>query len=140
TGGLRTIHGPGQLVCYPILNLLERTVISLCRKNAIKASTFPDTGVWVGDNKICAIEIHCGRYITSHGLALTSNTYMGWFENIVPCGIVGRGVTSLSQELGRDVSIEETIPRLLETFSDPVDCTLPKQYIFFNECLRQIQF
>jgi lipoyl(octanoyl) transferase len=68
--------------------------------------------------------IHCGRYITSHGLALNCNTDMGWFENIVPCGIVGKGVTSLSQELGRDVSIEESIPLLLETFSDQFDCTL----------------
>ncbi|XP_029570268.1 octanoyl-[acyl-carrier-protein]:protein N-octanoyltransferase LIPT2, mitochondrial isoform X2 [Salmo trutta] len=103
-GGLITFHGPGQLVCYPILNLgcfkksvrwyvceLERTVIDLCRKYGIKASTSPNTGVWVGDNKICAI---------------------------------GKGVTSLSQELGRDVSIEESIPRLLETFSDQFDCTL----------------
>ncbi|XP_055735370.1 putative lipoyltransferase 2, mitochondrial [Salvelinus fontinalis] len=136
-GGLITFHGPGQLVCYPILNLgcfkksvrwyvceLERTVINLCRKYGIRASTSPNTGVWVGDSKICAIGIHCGRYITSHGLALNCNTDMGWFENIVPCGIVGKGVTSLSQELGRDVSIEESIPPLLETFSDQFDCTL----------------
>ncbi|CAB1348477.1 unnamed protein product [Coregonus sp. 'balchen'] len=102
-GGLITFHGPGQLVCYPILNLgcfkksLERTVINLCRKYGIKASTSPDTGVWVGDNKICAIGIHCGTYIPSHSLALNCNTDMGWFENIVPCGIVGKGVTSLSE-------------------------------------------
>uniref|UniRef100_A0A673WSN1 Octanoyl-[acyl-carrier-protein]:protein N-octanoyltransferase LIPT2, mitochondrial n=1 Tax=Salmo trutta TaxID=8032 RepID=A0A673WSN1_SALTR len=108
-GRLITIHGPGELVCYPIINLgcfkksvkwyvfeLERTVINLFRKYVVKASTSPDTGVWVGNNKICAID----RYITSHGLALNCNTDMGWFENIVPCGIVGKGVTSLSQELG----------------------------------------
>uniref|UniRef100_A0A4W5LHQ9 Octanoyl-[acyl-carrier-protein]:protein N-octanoyltransferase LIPT2, mitochondrial n=1 Tax=Hucho hucho TaxID=62062 RepID=A0A4W5LHQ9_9TELE len=145
-GGLITFHGPGQLVCYPILNLgcfkksvrwyvceLERTVINLCRKYGIKAATSPNTGVWVGDNKICAIGIHCGRYITSHGLALNCNTDMGWFENIVPCGIVGKGVTSLSQELGRDVSIEESIPRLLETFSDQFDCTLHRGEYSNNE-------
>ncbi|XP_021437497.1 putative lipoyltransferase 2, mitochondrial [Oncorhynchus mykiss] len=108
--GFITIHGPGELVCYPIINLgcfkksvkwyvfeLERTGINLFRKYVLKASSSPDTGVWVGNNKICAIGIHCGRYIT---LALNCNTDMGWFENIVPCGIVGKGVTSLSQELG----------------------------------------
>ncbi|NP_001297965.1 putative lipoyltransferase 2, mitochondrial [Esox lucius] len=136
-GGLITFHGPGQLVCYPIIDLvcfrksvrwyvceLEKTVINLCRKYGIKASTSPDTGVWVGDNKICAIGIHCGRYITSHGLALNCNTDLGWFKNIVPCGIEDKGVTSLSQELGRDVSVDEAIPQLLETFSAQFDCTL----------------
>lgn len=136
-GGLITFHGPGQLVCYPILNLgcfkksvrwyvceLERTVIKMCGKFGIKASTSPDTGVWVGDNKICAIGIHCGRYITSHGLALNCNTDMSWFDNIVPCGIVGKGVTSLSQELERDVPPEEAIPELLEAFTEQFNCTL----------------
>ncbi|XP_030633639.1 octanoyl-[acyl-carrier-protein]:protein N-octanoyltransferase LIPT2, mitochondrial [Chanos chanos] len=136
-GGLITFHGPGQLVCYPILNLgcfkksvrwyvceLERTVIGMCGKFGIKATTSPDTGVWVEDNKICAIGIHCGRYITSHGLALNCNTDMAWFNHIVPCGIVGKGVTSLSRELGRDVTIEEATPKLLEAFSERFSCTL----------------
>lgn len=136
-GGLITFHGPGQLVCYPILNLgcfkksvrwyvcqLERTIIRLCNTFGIKASTSQDTGIWVGENKICAIGIHCGRYITSHGLALNCNTDMDWFENIVPCGIIGKGVTSLSQELGKDVSTEETIPYLLDSFKNIFDCTL----------------
>ncbi|XP_065137918.1 octanoyl-[acyl-carrier-protein]:protein N-octanoyltransferase LIPT2, mitochondrial [Paramisgurnus dabryanus] len=136
-GGLITFHGPGQLVCYPILNLgcfkksvrwyvceLERTVINTCSKFGIKASTSPDTGVWVGNNKICAIGIHCGRYITSHGLALNCNTDMSWFDNIVPCGLVGKGVTSLSRELGRDVPTEEAIPKLLEAFNEQFNCRL----------------
>ncbi|KAK1786056.1 hypothetical protein P4O66_017791 [Electrophorus voltai] len=136
-GGLITFHGPGQLVCYPILNLgyfkkslrwyvceLERTVIKMCSKFGIKASTSPDTGVWVGNNKICAIGIHCSRYVTSHGLALNCNTDLSWFDNIVPCGIMGKGVTSLSQELGRDVTIEEATQVLLEAFSDHFNCTL----------------
>ncbi|XP_062409366.1 putative lipoyltransferase 2, mitochondrial [Sardina pilchardus] len=134
-GGLITFHGPGQLVCYPILNLgcfkksvrwyvceLEKTVIGLCAKFGIKAATSPDTGVWVGDNKICAIGIHCGRYITSHGIALNCNTEMNWFDNIVPCGIVGKGVTSLSLELGRDVTAAEATPHLLESFSERFNC------------------
>ncbi|KAJ8266578.1 hypothetical protein GJAV_G00132080 [Gymnothorax javanicus] len=99
-GGLITFHGPGQLVCYPILSLgcftksvrwyvyqLEKTVIDLCWKFGIKASTSPNTGVWVGDNKICAIGINCRMYVTSHGFALNCDTDMRWFENIVPCGI-----------------------------------------------------
>ncbi|XP_048839349.1 putative lipoyltransferase 2, mitochondrial [Brienomyrus brachyistius] len=136
-GGLITFHGPGQLVCYPILNLnffkrsvrwyvcqLERTVISLCGKFGIEAATSPDTGVWVNDNKICAIGIHCGRYITSHGLALNCNADMRWFENIVPCGIVGKGVTSLSQELRREVSVPEAVSPLLKAFSEHFHCDL----------------
>ncbi|TRY85151.1 hypothetical protein DNTS_006347 [Danionella cerebrum] len=136
-GGLITFHGPGQLVCYPILDLgcfkksirwyvceLERTVISMCRMFGIEATTSPDTGVWVGENKICAIGIHCGRYITSHGLALNCNTDLTWFQHIVPCGIVGKGVTSLSQELGRDVTLGEATPKLLEAFTEQFNCTL----------------
>uniref|UniRef100_A0A9J7XDQ5 lipoyl(octanoyl) transferase n=1 Tax=Cyprinus carpio carpio TaxID=630221 RepID=A0A9J7XDQ5_CYPCA len=136
-GGLITFHGPGQLVCYPVLNLgcfrksvrwyvceLERTVIKTCAQFGIEASTSPDTGVWAGDNKICAIGIHCGRYITSHGLALNCNTDMSWFDNIVPCGIMGKGVTSLSRELGRDVPTEEAVPKLLEAFTEQFNCTL----------------
>ncbi|XP_017552230.1 putative lipoyltransferase 2, mitochondrial [Pygocentrus nattereri] len=150
-GGLITFHGPGQLVCYPILNLgcfkksvrwyvceLERTVIEMCGKFRIKASTSPDTGVWVGNNKICAIGIHCGRYVTSHGLALNCNTDLSWFENIVPCGIVGKGVTSLSQELGRDVMIEEATPVLLEAFSEQFSCTLTEAQSFSDHTQQTV--
>ncbi|KAK5868149.1 hypothetical protein PBY51_009189 [Eleginops maclovinus] len=130
-GGLITFHGPGQLVCYPILHLgsfkksvrwyvceLEQTILSVCSRFGLEASTSPHTGVWVRDNKICAIGIHCSRYVTSHGLALNCNTDMSWFDHIVPCGIEGKGVTSLSAELQRDVSVEETIPHLLDAFRE----------------------
>ncbi|XP_026149148.1 octanoyl-[acyl-carrier-protein]:protein N-octanoyltransferase LIPT2, mitochondrial [Mastacembelus armatus] len=136
-GGLITFHGPGQLVCYPVLNLssfkksvrwyvceLEKTIISLCSRFGIKASTSPHTGVWVEDKKICAIGIHCGRYVTSHGLALNCNTDLSWFSYIVPCGIEGKGVTSMSAELRRDVSVEETIPHLLDAFRAQFNCQL----------------
>ncbi|XP_034004154.1 putative lipoyltransferase 2, mitochondrial [Trematomus bernacchii] len=136
-GGLITFHGPGQLVCYPILHLgsfkksvrwyvceLEQTVLSVCRRFGIEASTSPHTGVWVGDNKICAIGIHCGRYVTSHGFALNCNTDLSWFDHIVPCGIEGKGVTSLSAELQRDVSVEEAIPVLLEAFRERFNVSL----------------
>ncbi|KAM9317702.1 octanoyl-[acyl-carrier-protein]:protein N-octanoyltransferase LIPT2, mitochondrial [Pholidichthys leucotaenia] len=140
-GGLITFHGPGQLVCYPVLNLgsfkksvrwyvsqLEQTVISLCAKFGIEASTSPHTGVWVRDNKICAIGIHCGRYVTSHGLALNCNTDLLWFSHVVPCGIEGKGVTSLSAELQRDVSVEETIPYLLDAFREQFSCELKETH------------
>lgn len=68
--------------------------------------------------------IHCGRYITSHGLALNCNTDMSWFSHIIPCGIEGKGVTSVSAELQRDVSVEETIPHLLDAFTDQFSCQL----------------
>lgn len=72
----------------------------------------------------CFSGIHCGRYVTSHGLALNCNTDMSWFGHIVPCGIEGKGVTSLSAELQRDVSVEETIPHLLDAFRDQFNCQL----------------
>lgn len=139
-GGLITFHGPGQLVCYPILNLcsfkksvrwyvceLEKTIISVCSRFNIEASTSPHTGVWVGDNKLCAIGIHCGRYITSHGLALNCNTDLSWFSHIIPCGIEGKGVTSLSAELQKNVSVEDTIPHLLDSFQDHFNCQLTER-------------
>ncbi|KAM9853343.1 octanoyl-[acyl-carrier-protein]:protein N-octanoyltransferase LIPT2, mitochondrial [Aulostomus maculatus] len=136
-GGLITFHGPGQLVCYPVLNLcsfkksvrwyvgeLEKTIISVCGRFRVPASTSPHTGVWVGDNKICAIGIHVGRYVTSHGFALNCNTQLSWFSHIVPCGIEGKGVTSLSAELRRDVSVDEVVPNLLDAFRDQFNCQL----------------
>lgn len=68
--------------------------------------------------------IHCGRYITSHGLGLNCNTDMSWFDHIVPCGIVGKGVTSLSRELGRDVTVVDAAPMFLQAFSETFSCTL----------------
>lgn len=68
--------------------------------------------------------IHCGRYITSHGLALNCNTDLSWFGHIVPCGIEDKGVTSLSAELLRDVSVEEAVPHLLDTFKEHFNCQL----------------
>ncbi|XP_068172794.1 octanoyl-[acyl-carrier-protein]:protein N-octanoyltransferase LIPT2, mitochondrial [Antennarius striatus] len=136
-GGLITFHGPGQLVCYPVLNLssfqksvrwyvgaLEETILSLCSGFGIRASTSPHTGVWVGDNKICAIGIHCGHWVTSHGLALNCNTDLSWFRHIVPCGVPGKGVTSLSAELQRDVGVDETVPHLLHAFRERFCCRL----------------
>ena len=69
-----------------------------------------------------AAGIHCGHYITSHGLALNVSTDLSWFGHIVPCGIVGKGVTSVSQELGRAATVEEVTPLLLDSFAEHFGC------------------
>ena len=131
-GGDVTYHGPGQLVCYPILDLenyglglkgyvhlLEEAVISVCASYGIPAGRVEKaTGVWLdGDGpkarKICAIGVRSSHYCTMHGLALNVNTDLRYFSYINPCGFVDKGVTSLQKELGREVSIEEVRERLL---------------------------
>lgn len=136
-GGLITFHGPGQLVAYPILNLkqfkngikwyvcqIENMIIRLCAKYGIKGEKSSDTGIWINDKKICAIGIHGCRYITTHGLALNCNTDLNWFNHIVPCGIEGKGVTSISQELNTNVTIQDVLPLFQNVFQDQFECTL----------------
>lgn len=136
-GGLITFHGPGQLVAYPIINLknfehsvrwyvshIEKAVIDLCNQYGIKAQTTEDTGVWVGNRKICAIGIRASRYITTHGLALNCNVDLSWFNHIVPCGLEGKEVTSLSKELSKDISIDDATNKLLTTFQDVFKCSI----------------
>lgn len=135
-GGLITFHGPGQLTAYPILHLrsfgkgikwyvcaLERAVIRTCHSFGIIAQTSPHTGVWVGENKICALGIQ-GRHVTTHGLALNCNTDLSWYKHIIPCGIPDKGVTSLSQELCQDVTIQDVIPHFLKNFQDVFNCNI----------------
>lgn len=130
-GGDITYHGPGQLVCYPILNLeefslglkeyvhlLEDAVIRVCASYGVSAGRVEKaTGVWIGgDNmrarKICAIGVRSSHYVTMHGLALNVNTDLRYFNYINPCGFVDKGVTSLQKEIGREVSMEEVKERL----------------------------
>lgn len=128
-GGDVTYHGPGQLVAYPIFRLeemgrdlhrylrgLESAVIGVAAEFGLEAGRNPvNTGVWVGNRKLCAIGIKVRRWVTLHGLALNCNVDLGPFSLIVPCGIGGDyGVTSLSRELGREVTIEEVKPLLVE--------------------------
>jgi len=145
-GGLITFHGPGQLVAYPILNLnnfipqvhrrkaalgikwyvntLEQVVIKTISCYGLEGQRSPHTGVWVGDNKICAMGVHSSQLITSHGLALNANTDMRWFKNIVPCGIQDKGVTSLSQQLGFEVSVKDVSPELERCFAEEFGANL----------------
>ena len=120
-GGDLTYHGPGQLVVYPLLDLnnyyldahrylrdLEETVILTLDKFGISSKREEEfTGVWVNDRKICAIGIKISRWITMHGLALNVNSDLSYFDRIIPCGIFHKGVTSVKQQLGSEVSISE---------------------------------
>jgi len=130
-GGDVTYHGPGQLVAYPIMRLsgarrnvhgyfrsLEESVINLLGEYGITANRQTGlTGVWVGDEKICAMGVAIRRWTTYHGLALNVNPDLGHFALITPCGIVGKGVTSMSRLLGRDVPMEEVADRYVRHFA-----------------------
>ena len=132
-GGDITFHGPGQIVAYPILDLrqmgigiaqyvstLEQIGQEICSHYGIETTTIPsENGVWIdADNhkarKIMAIGIKASRYITMHGLAFNVNTDLRFFEYIIPCGIVGKGVTSLEKELGHPIDIQE-VKNLFQT-------------------------
>jgi lipoyl(octanoyl) transferase len=134
-GGSFTFHGPGQLVGYPILGLgsrpdavdylrrLEEAVIGICADVGVASERRADvqTGVWVGDDKICAIGVRLMRArVTLHGFALNCETDLSWFRGIVACGLPDRGQTSLSAQLGRRVSVSDVLPlaelRLADVF------------------------
>lgn len=125
-GGDITYHGPGQIVGYPILDLdnfftdihlylrtLEEAIIQTLGEYGIPAGRYPGyTGVWLDpDNekarKICAMGVRCSRWVTMHGFAFNVNADLDYFNNIVPCGIDDKDVTSMSRELGRQVDINE---------------------------------
>jgi lipoyl(octanoyl) transferase len=135
-GGDITYHGPGQLVVYPILDLdnfftdihlylrtLEEAVILMLADYGLKAGRYPGfTGVWFdADNekarKICALGVRCSRWVTMHGLALNVNTDLSYFNNIIPCGIDDKDVTSMQRELGREVAGNEVKKILLHHIS-----------------------
>ena len=142
-GGDITYHGPGQLVGYPIfdlenfftdihlyLRMLEEAVIRTCSFYGLQAGRIDGlTGVWInpesGDpRKICAFGVKASRWISMHGFALNVNTDLSYFSHIVPCGIANKGVTSLSQELGRSVDIEEVKKLVLVNLSALFEFTL----------------
>ncbi|TXE06059.1 lipoyl(octanoyl) transferase LipB [Seonamhaeicola algicola] len=125
-GGDITYHGPGQIVGYPILDLenfftdihkylrlLEEMIILTLAEYGLKAERSEgETGVWldVGTpfaRKICAMGVRASRWVTMHGFALNVNADLGYFDNIIPCGIRGKAVTSLHVELGKD-KVDET--------------------------------
>ena len=125
-GGGITWHGPGQLVVYPILDLdnfftdihkylrtLEDVVIrTLLDFDIVGERSSGETGVWLDSEtpyarKICAMGIRASRWVTMHGFALNINTDLDYFQNIIPCGIEGKSVTSMEKELGERISVDE---------------------------------
>jgi lipoyl(octanoyl) transferase len=144
-GGLITFHGPGQLVAYPIIYLgdfdpkksikwfvhrIEATVISMVKRvltptrGQLKVSTLCEyPGVWIdGERKVAALGVHASRYVTIHGVAINCDTDLQWYDHIIPCGIQGKEVTSLSKELGHNFGVKEATPYLIEAFSQGFDC------------------
>jgi len=129
-GGDVTYHGPGQLVGYPILDLtqhrrdvswfmrsLEEVFIRVAGEYGIEAGRCPGAaGVWVGNDKLVAMGVHLSRWVTSHGFAFNVNTDLRYFEWIVPCGLRGKGVTSLAKLLGYELVMEAVAERVVEQF------------------------
>lgn len=134
-GGDITYHGPGQLVCYPIINLedyhlglkeyvhlLEEVVIDVCASYGITAGRLNGaTGVWIDGEtprarKICAIGVRSSHFVTMHGFAFNVNTDLRYFGYIHPCGFIDKGVTSLQKELGKEVNLNEVIEKVINEF------------------------
>ncbi len=130
-GGTITFHGPGQLVGYPIVALpdhvkvvdyvrrVEEALIGVCADLGVTTARVPGrSGVWLRaddrgpERKIAALGIRVSRGVTMHGFSLNCDVDLSWFDRFVPCSIDDAGVTSLSQELGRDVSVAEVIPHV----------------------------
>ncbi|NDE12422.1 MAG: lipoyl(octanoyl) transferase LipB [Actinobacteria bacterium] len=128
-GGKITFHGPGQIVGYPIVRLrdqhnvvgfvreIENALINVCGEFGIKSERYCErSGVWIrdgkGDRKIAAIGIRVARGVTMHGFALNVDTDLSFYDRIVPCGIKDAGVTSLSNELNRELKTEDVRPIL----------------------------
>jgi len=137
-GGDITYHGPGQIVGYPIIDLeeyftdihrylrnLEETIIQTCLEFDVNGSRIKGlTGVWVNDEKICAMGIRCSRWVTMHGFALNVNTDLTYFDHIVPCGIEGKNVTSLEKILGEKIDPIIVKDIILEKFSEIFDVSI----------------
>jgi lipoyl(octanoyl) transferase len=133
-GGDVTYHGPGQLVVYPILKLerfrevvplvrsLEGAVIDACARFGVAGERWSGhAGVWVGRNQICALGLAIQRMVSLHGLALNVSTELEYDRLINPCGLVDRGITSLSAETGRTVSLDDAKRVLLEELARTFD-------------------
>jgi lipoyl(octanoyl) transferase len=130
-GGDVTYHGPGQVVGYPILDLapdrrdvhryvrdLEEVMMRTCADYGLEASRVQGlTGTWLGDEKVGAIGVRIARWVTSHGFAFNVSTDLAAFDLIVPCGIRGRGVTSLERRLGRTLPLEQVMDRIAANFA-----------------------
>lgn len=147
-GGDITYHGPGQLVVYPILDmdnfftdihlylrLLEEVVIQTLAHFKIDAGRIVGlTGVWIdhelqiNPRKICAFGVKMSRWVTMHGLALNVNTDLSYFKNIIPCGIADKAVTSMKEELGRDLEMGEVENVFISRFESLFETKILQQH------------
>lgn len=143
-GGDITYHGPGQIVGYPILDLdnfftdihkylrfLEEVIIRTLKEYGIESGRMEGlTGVWLDWNtpakarKICALGVRASRWVTMHGFAFNVNSDLTYFNNIIPCGISDKAVTSMKKELGKEVNISEVKTRIKKHFSEVFECEL----------------
>ena len=145
-GGDITFHGPEQVVGYPILDLekfytdigrylreLEEVIILTIAEYGIMGNRSKgETGVWIDadkpgrERKICAIGVRCSRWITMHGFALNVNTDLSYFDNIIPCGIFNKQVTSIEKELNSKVDITEVKEKLCRNFEQVFNARLSR--------------
>ena len=142
-GGDITFHGHGQIVGYPLFDLenfytdinrylraLEEVVISTLKFYKISSKrSLGETGVWLqpddsNSRKICAIGVKTSRWVTMHGFALNVDTDLRYYDYIIPCGIKGKGITSINKEIKKNVSINEVKNKLLENIKKTFDANL----------------
>ncbi len=143
-GGDITYHGPGQIVGYPILDLdnfftdihkylryLEEVIILTLKDYGIESGRIDGlTGVWLDWNnkfkarKICAMGVRTSRWVTMHGFAFNVNSDLSYFNNIIPCGISDKAVTSLDKELGKKMEMEEVKAKVKKYFAHVFDCEM----------------
>lgn len=141
-GGDITYHGPGQIVGYPILDLdnfftdihkylrfLEETIILTLKEYGIESGRIEGlTGVWLDwenplkARKICALGVRTSRWVTMHGFAFNVNSDLSYFNNIIPCGIQDKAVTSMNKELGRELNMEEVRQKIKFHFAEVFQC------------------
>jgi lipoate-protein ligase B len=133
-GGRSTYHGPGQLVCYPILDLrehgkdlhryvynLEEVLIRTLDRLSISGHRVDErnaSGVWVEDRKIASIGVRCARWVTSHGFSLNADLDLAVYDTFDACGLSGAPFTSATQELGREVTVGELRPLVRDVSAD----------------------
>ena len=144
-GGDITCHGPGQIVCYPILDLdnfftdihkylrlLEEIIIrTLNDFGIVSERSQNETGVWIDSDlvfsrKICAMGVKASRWVTMHGLALNVNNDLSYFENIIPCGISNKSVTSIQKETGMNISLNQVKKIITKHFTEIFSAELIK--------------
>lgn len=143
-GGDITFHGPGQIVGYPILDLekwytdigkylrnLEEVIIRVMAHYGLKGDRSKgETGVWLDpdvkgrERKICAMGVRCSRWITMHGFAFNVSTDLNYFNHIIPCGIQDKQVTSLENELGYKLEVDEVKKLIIRNFSEVFQCEM----------------